>query len=76
MQSIFIRFVSENDRVRGFALLAKRSRIASMPGQIYQVPMESLELLDSEHINYRRATDAEVKSANDQVRNPPAPVLQ
>jgi hypothetical protein len=76
MQSAFIRFVSEDDRVRGFATLAKRARISSLPGQVYQIPIEAIGLLESEHINYRRATDAEVKAANDQVRNPTAPVLQ
>ena len=76
MQSVFIRFVTEEDRVRGFATLAKRARISSLPGQVYQIPIEGLQLLDSEHITYRRATDAEVKAANDQVRNPAAPVLQ
>jgi hypothetical protein len=38
--------------------------------------MEGLQLLESEHISYRLATDAEMKAANDQVRNPAAPVLQ
>ena len=76
MQSIFVRFVTEEDRVRGFATLAKRARISSLPGQVYQIPIEGLQLLDSEHINYRRATDAEVQAANDQVRNPIVPVLQ
>ena len=76
MQSVFIRFTTEDDRVRGFATLAKRARISSLPGQVYQVPIEGLQLLESDHINYRRATDAEVKIANDQVRNPTAPVLQ
>lgn len=76
MQSIFIRFVTEEDRVRGFATLAKRARISSLPGQVYQVPIDGLGLLESEHINYRRATDAEVKAANDQVRNPASSVLQ
>jgi hypothetical protein len=76
MRSAFIRFTTENDRVRGFATLAKRAQISSLPGQVYQVPIEGLQLLESEHINYRRATDAEVKAANDQVRNPVAPVLQ
>jgi hypothetical protein len=76
MQSIFVRFVTEQDRVRGFATLAKRARISSLPGHIYQIPIEGLQLLESEHINYRRATDDEVKAANDQVRNPAAPVLQ
>jgi hypothetical protein len=76
MQSAFIRFVSEEDRVRGFAALAKRARIHSLPGQVYQVPIDGLTLLESEHINYRRATDDEVKAANDQVRNSAASVLQ
>jgi hypothetical protein len=76
MQSIFIRFVTEEDRARGFATLAKRSRISSLPGQVYQVPIDSLGLLESDHINYRRATDDEVKAANDQVRNSAASVLQ
>lgn len=76
MQSVFIRFISEEDRVRGFATLAKRARISSLPGQVYQVAIEALGLLESEHVSYRRATDAEVKAANDQVRNPAAPVLQ
>lgn len=76
MQSVFIRFVSEDDRTPGFATMAKRSRISSLPRQVYQVPIDGLTLLESEHINYRRATDEEVKAANDQVRNSAASVLQ
>ena len=76
MQSVFIRFVTDEDRVRGFAILAKRARIGSLPDQVYQVPIEGIGILESEHVNYRRATDAEVKAANDQVRNPAASVLQ
>jgi hypothetical protein len=75
MRSIFILFLTEEDRVRGFGTLAKRARISSLPGRVYQVPIESLQILESEHIDYRRATDDEVKAANDQVRNPAAPVL-
>jgi hypothetical protein len=61
MQSISIRFVSEADRVRGFATLAKRARVSSLPGQVYQVPIEAMGLLESEHINYRLATDDEAQ---------------
>jgi hypothetical protein len=39
------------------------------------VPIEGLRLLDDEHIDYRRATDEEVKAAHDQVRNPSPSVL-
>ena len=75
MQTVYIKFLTETDRVQGFFELAKRSRIGSLPGQVYQVPREALTILDEIHNDYRRATDAEVKDAHDQVRNPSAAVL-
>jgi hypothetical protein len=74
MQTIFIKFLTHDDRVRGFYELATRLRIGSLPGEVYQVPLEGLKLLEKQSIGYRRATDAEVKDAHDQVRNP-APSL-
>ena len=65
MQTVFIRFVTEEVRVRGFAALAKRARISSLPGHVYQVPIERLGLLEAEYIHYRRASDSEVKTTND-----------
>jgi hypothetical protein len=70
MQTVYVRFLTEADRARGFFEIAKRSRIASLPGHVYQVPREALAILEEMHIDYRRATDAEVKDAHDQVRNP------
>lgn len=75
MHTIFVKFLTEDDRVRGFFELAKRSRIGSLPGELYQIPLEGLKLLDGLQIAYRRATDIEVKDANDQVRNPAPTVL-
>ena len=75
MSSAYILFLSEDDRIRGFGTLARQARISSLPDRVYQVPLEALQLLEGEHIKYRRATDAEVKAANDQIRNPAAPVL-
>jgi hypothetical protein len=75
MQSVFIRFVTPEDRVRGFYELATRARIGSLPGEIYQVPIEGLRLLEAQQIAYRRASDAEVKAAHDQIRNPSPAVL-
>jgi hypothetical protein len=46
-----------------------------LPGHVYQVPVEALALLEKQQISFRRATDAEVKAANDQVRNPSPSVL-
>ncbi len=75
MHTVFIRFLTREDRVRGFYELATRSRIGSLPGEVYQVPIEALRLLEDQHVAYRRATDAEVKDAHDQVRNPAPAVL-
>ena len=75
MQSIFIRFVTPEDRARGFYELATRARISSLPGELYQVSIDALRLLEDQHIAYRRATDAEVKEAQDQIRNPAPAVL-
>ena len=75
MQTIFIKFLTREDRVRGFYELATRSRVGSLPGEIYQVPLEALKLLEDQGISYRRATDDEVRSAHDQVRNPTPSVL-
>ena len=70
MQTVFIRFLTQEDRVRGFYELATRAHISSLPGEVYQVPIEALRLLEHQHIAYRRATDAEVKGAPDQIRYP------
>jgi hypothetical protein len=75
MSAVFIHFVTDDDRTRGFATLAKQGRVSTLPGQVYQVPTEGLQLLESAHVRYRRATEAEVKAANAQVRNPGATVL-
>ena len=75
MQTVYIKFLTEADRAKGFFELAKRSRIGGLPGQVYQVPLAALQILEEVHIDYRRATDAEVKDAHDQVRNPSAVVL-
>ena len=75
MQTVFIKFTSQEDRVRGFYELATRARVGSLPGEIYQVPLDALRVLDDQHIGYRRATDDEVKAAHDQVRNPTPAVL-
>jgi hypothetical protein len=75
MQTVFIKFTTQADRVRGFYELATRARVGSLPGEIYQVPIDALRLLDDEHIGYRRATDDEVKAAHDRIRNPTPALL-
>ena len=75
MQAVYIKFLTEPDRAKGFFELAKRSGIGSLPGQVYQVPLTASPILDESPIDYRRATDAEVKDAQHQVRSPSAAVL-
>jgi hypothetical protein len=75
MRTMNIKFLTEKDRVRGFYELATRAWVTSLPGTVYQVPLDALKLLDNQQIGYRRATDDEVKTAHDQVRNP-SPAVQ
>jgi hypothetical protein len=58
MQTMFIRFLTEDDRVRGFYEMATRARISSLPGELYQVPADALGLLEEQHIAFRQATEA------------------
>ena len=75
MQTVFIKFVTREDRVRGFYELATKAKIGSFPDEVYQVPVNALKLLDDQQVAYRRATDAEVKAAHTQIRNPAPAVL-
>lgn len=70
MQTVFIKFPTPEDRVRGFYELATRAHISSLPDEVYQVPIDALALLEKSQIAYRRATDSEVQIAHDQIRNP------
>ena len=75
MQTVYIKFLNEADRARGFFEIAKRLRVGSFPGQVYQVPLAAMQMLDEIHVAYRRATDSEVKDSHNQVRYPTAAVL-
>jgi hypothetical protein len=75
MRTIFIKFLTEQDGVRGFYELMRHSRVSSFPDDVHQIPLEAVKLLDDLHIGYRRATDAEVQKSHDQVRNPYPAIL-
>jgi hypothetical protein len=76
MRSVYIKFLTEEDRVQGLFETAKHGRIASLPGEVYQVPRTVLGLLKDLHINYRQATEIEVKYAQDHLRAPSISELQ
>jgi hypothetical protein len=67
MQTVYIKFLDERGRTEGFYELATRARVSSLPGRIYQIPFKALELLQQKGIEFRRATDEEIKLANDQI---------
>jgi len=76
MKTVYIKFNTSADKVRGFYQLATKAQVSSLPDGIYVVPVFSLRILDAQHISYRRATDEEVANAHDKIRNPFALVLQ
>jgi hypothetical protein len=47
--------------MRASLTLIYDSGIGSLLGQVYQVPLAALQLLEEVPIDYRRATDAEVQ---------------
>jgi len=57
MKTIYIKFNSRTEQVRGFYQLATRAWVTSLPDEIYKVPIDSLQILDNQYISYRRATD-------------------
>jgi hypothetical protein len=70
VQTAYIRFLTQENRLRGYYELATRARIGSLLGEVYQIPIEALTKLEAQHIAYRRAPDAEVRAP--QVRVIPA----
>ena len=74
VNTIYIKFNNREHQVRGYYELATKASVSSLPDGIYVVPVKALQILDDQHISYRRATDEEVKRANAQAQNPADPV--
>ena len=76
MKTVYIKFNTRDDEVRGFYQLVTKARVTGLPDGIYSVFFDSLHILDAQHISYRRARDEEVAKAHDKIRNPFALILQ
>ncbi len=76
MKTVYIKFNTRDDEVRGFYQLVTKVHVTGLPDSIYSVFSDSLHILDARHISYRRATDEEVAKAHDKIRNPFALILQ
>jgi hypothetical protein len=67
---IRIRFATEQDRVQGNYLLATKSIVRRLRGQIFEVSEAALKLLDDHHIPYQTLPIPEPSGSDQEVRNP------
>jgi hypothetical protein len=67
---IRIRFPTDQDRVRGNYLLATKSVVRRLRGQIFEVSEAALKLLDDHHIPYQVLPIPEPSGSDQEVRNP------
>jgi hypothetical protein len=67
---IRIRFPTDHDRVQGNYLLATKSVVRRLRGQIFEVSEAGLKLLDDHQIAYETLPIPEPCGADQEVRNP------
>jgi hypothetical protein len=67
---IRIRFPTDQDRVRGNYLLATKSIVRRLRGQVFEVSEAALKLLDDHHIPYQTLPIPEPSGSDQEVRNP------
>jgi hypothetical protein len=67
---IRIRFLTDQDRVRGNYLLATQSVVRRLRGQFFEISEAARELLDDHHIPYQVLPIPEPSGSDQEVRNP------
>ena len=67
---IRIRFPTDQARVQGNYLLATKSVVRRLRGQIFEVSEATLKLLDDHHIPYQVLPIPEPSGSDQEVRNP------
>jgi len=67
---IRIRFPTEKYRVEGNYLMATKSIVRRLRGQIFEVSAAALKLLDEHHIPYETLPIPEPCGSDQEVRNP------
>jgi hypothetical protein len=67
---IRIRFPSYQGRVQGNYLLATKSVVRRLRGQVFEVSEAALKLLDDHHIPYQVLPIPEPTGSDQEVRNP------
>ena len=67
---IRIQFPTDRDRVQGNYVLATKSVVRRLRGQIFEVSESGLKLLDDHHIPYQVLPIPEPSGADQEIRNP------
>ncbi len=67
---IRIRFPTDEARVRGNYLLATKSVVRRLRGQVFEVSQAALQLLEDHHIPYETLPIPEPSGSDQEVRNP------
>jgi hypothetical protein len=67
---IRIRFPTYRERVQGNYVLATKSVVRRLRGQIFEVSEAGLKLLDDHHISYQVLPIPEPSGSDQEVRNP------
>jgi hypothetical protein len=67
---IRIRFPTDQDRVQSNYLLATKSVVRCLRGQLFEVSKAALKLLDDHHIPYETLAIPEPSGSDEEVRNP------
>jgi hypothetical protein len=65
-----IRFATDQDRIQGNYLLATRSVVRRLRGQIFEIAERDLELLNGNQIHYQVLPVPEPTGSDEEVRNP------
>jgi hypothetical protein len=67
---IRIRFNDEQDRIRGNYLLATKSIVRRLRGQLFEVAEHDLKLLEENQLHYTAVSIPNQTCADNEVRNP------
>lgn len=65
-----IKFVTDDDRVKGNYLLATNTIVRRLKGQIFEVAESDLKLLDEHKIHYTVLPIPDPSGTDEEIRNP------
>ena len=67
---IRVQFLADRERVEGTYLLATKSVVRRLRGQVFEVSEAGLKLLDEHHISHQVLPIPEPSGSDQEVRNP------